>query len=120
MAAPAGDAVMLWNANAGTAAMKACITPNGDGDPFHESRMYAIMHIAVHDALNAIDRKYQPHTYDVKADSGASPDAAVAAAAHDVLVPLIGELPADLVKKECIDAGLPPSRIPRPSNKVSP
>src|ERR1700722_15877228 len=84
VAAPAGDAVTLWNANAATAAMKACITPTGDGNPFNESRLYAIMHIAIHDAMNAIDRKYQPHTYDTKADSGASPDAAVAAAAHDV------------------------------------
>ena len=106
VAAPAGDAVTLWNANAATAAMKACITPTGDGDPFHESRLYAIMHIAIHDAMNAIDRKYQPHTYDTKADSGASPDAAVAAAAHDVLVPLIGQLPPYLVKQECIDAGV--------------
>ena len=34
VAAPAGDAVTLWNANAATAAMKACITPTGDGNPF--------------------------------------------------------------------------------------
>lgn len=40
VAAPAGDAVTLWNANAGTAATKACITPNGDSDQFHESRMW--------------------------------------------------------------------------------
>src|SRR5271165_5046566 len=76
-AAPAGnDAVIRWSANAGAAATKACITP--DGDPFHESRMYAMMHIAIYDALNAIDRRYQPHTYDKKADPGTSPDAAVA------------------------------------------
>ena len=34
VAAPAGDPVTLWNANAGNAAIKACISP--DGDPFHE------------------------------------------------------------------------------------
>ena len=68
--------------------------------------MYAMMHIAIHDALNAINRKYQPYAYDKKAESGASPDAAVAAAAHGVLVPLIDQLPAELVKRECIDAGV--------------
>ena len=50
---------------------------------FHEARAYAMMHLAIHDALNAIDRKYQPYAYDKKADPGTSPDAAVAAAARD-------------------------------------
>ena len=59
---------------------------------------YAMMHLAIHDALNAIDRKYQPYAYDQKADPGTSPDAAVAAAAHDVLVPLIKQLPADIAR----------------------
>ena len=31
---------------------------------------------------------------------------AVAAAAHDVLVPLFGELPAEMLKPGCIDAGI--------------
>ena len=53
-AAPSGDAVIRWNANAGAAATKACIAPLDD--PFHESRMYAMMHIAIHDALNARGR----------------------------------------------------------------
>jgi hypothetical protein len=106
LAAPPGDPVILWNANAGVAAKKACISAIADDDPFHESRIYAMMHIAIYDALNAIDRKSQPHTFDRKADPGTSPDAAVAAAARDVLVPLIGQLPAELVKRECIDAGI--------------
>src|SRR5262245_13326024 len=46
------DAVTDWNANAGEAAQAACISP--DGDPLHESRIYAMAHIAIHDALNAI------------------------------------------------------------------
>src|SRR5215475_5188490 len=104
VAAPAGgDAVTVWNANAGVAATKACIAPLDN--PFHEARMYAMMHIAIHDALNAIERRYQPHTFDKKADPGTSPDAAVAAAARDVLDKAIGELPPELVKKDCIEAG---------------
>jgi hypothetical protein len=104
VAAAAGDAVTTWNAHAGVAATKACIAPLDN--PFHESRMYAMMHLAIHDALNAIDRKFQPYAFDKKAEPGTSPDAAVAAAAHDVLDKAIGELPLELVKQECIDAGI--------------
>jgi hypothetical protein len=104
-AAPAGgDTVTIWNANAGIAATKACIAPVDN--PFHESRIYAMMHVAIHDALNAIDRRFRPYTFDRQADPGASPDAAVAAAARDVLVPLLGQLPRELVSQACIDAGM--------------
>jgi hypothetical protein len=97
------DAVIQWNKIAGVAATKACIAPLDD--PFHESRMYAMMHIAIHDALNAIDRRFQPHTYDKKADPGTSPDAAVAAAAYGVLAPVIKDLP-DMFSKDCVVAGV--------------
>jgi VCPO second helical-bundle domain len=103
-AAPAGDAVTAWNANAGVAATAACIAPIDN--PLHESRIYAMMHIAIHDALNALDRRSRPYAFDMQAEPGASPDAAVAAAARDVLVPLIGELPLELVSQSCIDAGV--------------
>src|SRR5262245_833878 len=46
----------------------------------------AIAHVAMHDALNAIDRRYNPYAYDATAPRGASPAAAIATAAHDVLV----------------------------------
>ena len=93
-AAPAGgDAVILWNTHAGEAATKACIAPLDD--PLHESRMYAMMHVAIHDALNAIDRRFRPYTFDKRVEPGASPEAAVAAAARDVMVPLLGQLPRD-------------------------
>ena len=70
------DAVTDWNANAGRAAIAACISPLDN--PLHESRMYAMTHIAIHDALNAIDRRSQPYALDARARRGASPDAAVA------------------------------------------
>ena len=104
-AAPAGgDAVTVWNANAGAAATAACIAPLDN--PLHESRIYAMMHVAIHDALNAINRRSRPYTFDMQARPGASPDAAVAAAARDVLVPLIGQLPLELSSQSCIDAGV--------------
>jgi len=51
------------------------------------SRALAAVHAAIHDALNAIDRRYQPYLVNVSS-AGASVDAAVATAAHDVLVHL--------------------------------
>jgi hypothetical protein len=85
------DAVTDWNENAGKAAIAACISPNMN--PLHESRMYAMMHLAIHDALNGIERHSHPYAFDIEGPLGASPDAAVATAAHDVLVPLINQLP---------------------------
>ncbi|MDP9145898.1 MAG: vanadium-dependent haloperoxidase, partial [Actinomycetota bacterium] len=86
------DAVTVWNATAGKAAVDACLAPTGN--PLHESRLYAVMHVAIHDALNAIDRRSRPYAFKTGAKPGASPDAAVAAAARDVLVPLLEQLPA--------------------------
>jgi hypothetical protein len=96
------DAVTAWNANAGKAAIAACISPNDN--PLHESRMYAMTHIAIHDALNAIDRRSRPYAFTARVSRGASPDAAVAAAARDVLVPLLSQLPAPF-PPECGAAG---------------
>lgn len=87
----AGDAVVTWNAIAGDAAIAACIAPVEN--PLTESRAYAMMHLAIHDALNAIQRRSAPYAYDGPIVRGASPDAAVAAAARDVLVATLGAVP---------------------------
>jgi hypothetical protein len=63
------------------------------------SRINAIMHIAIHDALNAIHPKYATYAFTGK-DAGANPIAAAAAAAHAVLV---HEIPA---RKTFIDSAL--------------
>jgi hypothetical protein len=86
-----GDAVLAWNEIANDAMVTSGITPLLD--PLHESRLYAMMHIAVHDALNAIDRRSRPYALDIGTLPRACPDAAVATAAHDVLVPVLKELP---------------------------
>jgi hypothetical protein len=110
MAAPASaslharpNAVTAWNAYAGNAALAACIAPVDN--PLNESRMYAMTHVAIHDALNAIDRRSDPYVYDARAQRGASPDAAVAAAARGVLVRVLGELQPPF-PQACIDAGV--------------
>ena len=99
----AADAVTDWNVNAGKAALAACIEPPGSNDPAHESRMYAMMHVAIHDALNAIDRRFRPYVFNVQGPTGASREAAVASAARNVLVPVISQLPFSAA---CVQAGI--------------
>lgn len=96
------DAVVAWNANAGEASVAACFL--GGYAPM-EARLYAMTHVAIHDALNGIDRRSQPYAADLVAVPGTSPDAAVAAAAHDVLVAVLGSFNFFL-PQDCIDAGV--------------
>lgn len=97
------DAVTDWNANAGAAALAACIAPSDD--PLHESRLYAMLHLAAHDALNAIERRSRPYAHDATAAPGTSAQAAVAAAARDVLVSQIARIGAPF-PPQCISAGI--------------
>ena len=84
------DAILRWNENAGKAAAAACLTP--EGNALAESRMYAMGHVAMHDALNAIDRRSRPYAYDARAKGTTSRNAAIATAARDVLVSVILQL----------------------------
>ena len=101
--ASGADAVSAWNETAGEAAVAACISPVGPSPA--EARLYAMAQIAVHDALNAIDRRSTPYVYDARAKRGSSVDAAVAAASRDVLVPILGEL-STLVPASCVNAAV--------------
>ena len=84
--APAcGDAVNDWNAIANTAVAAGRPGPSGVLD-------LALVQAAVHDAVQALDRRYEPYFAEVKGAKGRK-SAAVAAATHDVL---LGFYPADL------------------------
>ena len=99
--AVSADAVVLWNENAAKAATAACLHISGNG--LAEARMYAMVHVAIHDAVNAIDRRSRPYAFDAEASGPVSLDAAVAAAARDVLVSVISGLPES---PECIANGI--------------
>jgi hypothetical protein len=58
-------------------------------DPLSESRIFAIVQASIHDALNAVERKYEPYQARLASPSGASAEAAIAAAAHASLSKLI-------------------------------
>jgi hypothetical protein len=52
------------------------------------TRAFAMVHIAMFDAVNAFERQYEPYAFHGAAPRFASPDAAAAAAAHRVLTAL--------------------------------
>lgn len=89
-AAPS-DAVLDWNATATSAAVACGFTP--EGNPLYESRLYAMTHIAIHDALNEIRPLYESYSYSpAGSHPHASPEAAVAAAATTVLSDGLAEI----------------------------
>ena len=81
VAAPvAANEVLQWNETT----MKA-IEANGQNN-IVATRTLAMVQGAVHDALNSIDRRYDAYYFQGARNPAASPEAAVAAAAHTVLV----------------------------------
>ena len=66
------DAVTEWSAFADTLAL---------GPPPVRARATAIMHVAMHDAVNAAEARYERYTQSPKAAPGAAPEAAARQAA---------------------------------------
>src|SRR2546426_6334 len=60
------------------------------------ARALAMVHVAIFDSVNAIDRRFTPYAVGPLADRSASPEAAAAAAAHAVLVNLYPARQANL------------------------
>lgn len=79
------DVVIDWN----RVLQEAVSTPGALPVTTFFPRPYAMVHVAIFDALNSIEPRYHPYRVRVRAADGASPDAAVAQAAHDVLVALM-------------------------------
>jgi hypothetical protein len=84
MFAPAcfADSVLEWNEVALAQVITAGQTPP-DG-----ARSMAMVHVAMFEAVNAIDRRYAPYAFSDRAPAGSSADAAASAAAHTVLTRL--------------------------------
>jgi hypothetical protein len=94
-AAEPTDMVLEWNLNAINAIGNApTADPPGLGqNPPLSPIQLALVHGAIYDAVNSIDGTHQPYLGNINAPPGASRAAAVATAAHDVLV---GIVPATL------------------------
>lgn len=57
-----------------------------DGNPLFQSRIQAMAHAAMHDAINVVDRRYRSYSTLALSSPGAHPQAAVATAAYRVLL----------------------------------
>lgn len=79
------DTVLTWN-QVTTAAL---VVPGANPATVFVSRPLAIVGVAMFDAANAFERRYHAYAASVTPAPGASPDVAVAQAAHDVLVVLL-------------------------------
>ena len=76
------DEVTRWDQIATDASTVA------DTNPLRESCVFAILHVAIHDAVNAVESRYEPYLSRTSPAPGASVEAAIAGAAHDTLVAL--------------------------------
>jgi hypothetical protein len=92
----AADIVIDWNVVAERVAPRF-------GGPQPQGRALAMVQIAVHDALNAINPRFDRYTSVGLGDPGASPDAAVAAAARQTLLGLLTPLPPSAEKQAAIE-----------------
>ncbi len=81
--AAAQNPVLVWNGIA-----QNTIVNVAKKNPAGSTSYFAYVQVAVYDAVNAIDRRYQPLAVHIDAPEGASQDAAAIAAAHRVLVTL--------------------------------
>jgi len=80
-AARAENAVTDWHTN-----MESAVVVTGKKSPTVAFVYFAYADVAMYDAVNSIDGRYQPFAVRVDAPRGASKDAAASVAAHDVLV----------------------------------
>jgi hypothetical protein len=72
-------------------------TPGAQPATIHPTRSFAILHAAIYDAVNAIDRTHRPYLVRLSGVSrDASQEAAASAAAHEVLVALYPAFKATL------------------------
>jgi hypothetical protein len=91
LALPArADVIMDWNAKADAIAAEKQILPAP------HSRALSMMHVAIFEAVNAIDRRYAPYRISLSADRSTSREAAAAVAGHDVLLSIYPDLKSDL------------------------
>jgi hypothetical protein len=74
------DVIMDWNAKADAIAAEKQVLPAP------QSRAMSMLHIAMFEAVNAIERRYTPYKLTLSADRSTSKEAAAAAAGYDILL----------------------------------
>jgi hypothetical protein len=89
--APA-DVIMDWNAKADAIATQKALLPVPHG------RALAMLHIAMFEAVNAVEGRYAPYKLSLTADRNTSKEAAAASAGYHVLIALYPDEKDDLDK----------------------
>ena len=79
--AQANDVVLEWNQHA----VALTLLPASALSPVQQTRVMAIFHVAVHDAVNGITGEYETYLSPAAPPANASPQAAAIAAAHQAL-----------------------------------
>jgi hypothetical protein len=83
------DPIAEWNQTAARLSLTVAPTPA----PVQQTRLMAIVQVAVHDAVNGITGKYETYLPRVEPPDGASPEAAAIAAAYRATSGLYGNGP---------------------------
>jgi membrane-associated phospholipid phosphatase len=104
MAPDNGTAVIEWNATA-----LRLLTPA----TFVSTRILAMTHLAIYDSVIAITLDYEPYAVTVQAPTWTSADAAVASAAHEVLVNQLPARATDLDAAYAASLAAIPDGIPK-------
>src|SRR6516162_4395999 len=76
------DAIIDWNIKSDEIAAQRQILP------FNHSRGTAMLHVAMFEAVNAVEGRYLPYKLNLMADRNTSKEAAAAAAGHAILLAL--------------------------------
>jgi hypothetical protein len=76
------DVIIDWNTKSDEIAAQKQVPP------FNHSRGTAILHVAMFEAVNAIEGRYLPYKLNLAADRTTSKEAAAASAGHDILLAL--------------------------------
>jgi PAP2 superfamily/Dockerin type I domain len=113
-----GDIVAEWNATLLRLARESTSTAPNAPDvlikppPPMVARNLAIVHLAMFDAINAFEQKYHSYAWRTKAPAGASPEAAISAAAHQAAISIFN----DAFAKADLDATMNESLANIPNN----
>ncbi len=88
------DVIMDWNAKADAIAAEKKVLP------VPQARTMSMLHVAMFEAVNAIDRRYTPYKLDLVADRSTSKEAAASTAAYNILLTIYPD------QKAALDAAL--------------
>src|SRR5262245_43417587 len=95
--APAcANVITDWDAKAVDAVAPLASAPSSPYTPYAAYRMMGIVHAAMFDAVNSIERRYQAYLVQLPADPATSKEAAAAAAAAAVLATIDAKTAAQM------------------------